>query len=63
MNFRNTEKRQKKIKKFSDDHSTESIVTNFKVNTYFVILDQLKSELLRRKNAYDHLLKNYNFFF
>lgn len=41
----------------------ESIVTNFKVNTYFVILDQLKSELLRRKIAYDHLLKNYNFFF
>jgi len=63
MNFRNTEKRQKKIKKFSDDSLMESIVTNFKVNTYFVILDQLKSELLRRKIAYDNLLKNYYFFF
>ncbi|XP_060852987.1 zinc finger MYM-type protein 1-like isoform X2 [Rhopalosiphum padi] len=63
MNFRNTEKRQKKIKKFSDDSSMESIVTNFKINTYFVILDQLKSELLRRKIAYNNLLKNYYFFF
>ncbi|XP_060853423.1 zinc finger MYM-type protein 1 isoform X5 [Rhopalosiphum padi] len=63
MNFRNTGKRQKKIKKFSDDSSMESIVTNFKINTYFVILDQLKSELLRRKIAYDNLLKNYYFFF
>jgi len=62
-NFKNTEKRQKKIKKFSDDSSTENIVTDFKVNTYFVILDQLKSELLKRKIAYDDLLKNYSFFF
>jgi len=54
---------KKKIKKFSDDSSTENIVTNFKVNTYFVILDQLKSELLKRKIVYDNLLKNYYFFF
>jgi len=53
---------KKKIKKFSDDSSTENIVTDFKINTYFVILDQLKSELLKRKIAYDSLLKNYSFF-
>jgi len=61
MNFR-TEKRQKKIKIFSDNSSTENNVTDFKINTYFVILDQLKSELLRKKIAYDSLLKNYSFF-
>jgi len=63
MNFRTTEKRQKKIKIFSDDSSTENNVTDFKINAYFVILDQLKSELLKRKIAYDSLLKNYSFLF
>jgi len=46
----------KKNKKFCDDSSTENIVTDFRVNTYFVILDQLKSEFLKRKIAYDDLL-------
>lgn len=36
---------------------------NFKVNTYFMILDQIKSDLENRKIAYDNLTSKYNFFY
>ncbi|XP_022168505.1 uncharacterized protein LOC111032465 [Myzus persicae] len=39
VNFRNTQKRQKKIKKFSDDSSTQNIVTDFKVLRIFPYVD------------------------
>jgi hypothetical protein len=41
-----------------NDSSTENIFTDFKVNTYFAMLDQFKLELLKRKIAYNYLLKN-----
>lgn len=61
--FKNVQQRQRKRKQFSDDSSTMNIITEFKINTYFVILDQLKSELQKRKVAYDNVFSNYNFFF
>ncbi|CAI6352559.1 unnamed protein product [Macrosiphum euphorbiae] len=37
--------------------------SDFKVKTYFVVLDQLRSQLEKRNEKYENLLKNYNFFF
>jgi len=48
------------------DHLKNTITveySDFRVNTYFVILDQLRLELEKRNEKYVHLLKNYNFFF
>lgn len=44
------------------DSLTENIITELKVNTYFVIIEQLKSELHKRKIAHDNLLGKYIFF-
>jgi len=35
---------------------------NFIVMTYFFILDNLLSELQKRKSAYDNLVKKFSFF-
>lgn len=50
---------------FDEGPSKETTVeySDFKINTYFVILDQLRLELEKRSEKYEHLLKNYNFFF
>ncbi|KAL4120889.1 hypothetical protein QTP88_013500 [Uroleucon formosanum] len=55
-------------KRFFDEGSSEEQVfddeyENFKVNTYFMILDQIKSDLKKRKIAYDNLISNYIFFY
>ncbi|KAE9529170.1 hypothetical protein AGLY_011966 [Aphis glycines] len=56
--------RKKKRKRFFDEGNSEENVIedefeNFKVNTYFMILDQIKSDLEKRKIAYDNLTSNY----
>ncbi|XP_050064321.1 zinc finger MYM-type protein 1-like [Aphis gossypii] len=60
--------RKKKRKRFFDEGNSEENVIedefeNFKVNTYFMILDQIKSDLEKRKIAYDNLTSKYNFFY
>lgn len=43
---------------FDDGHNEEQILDEsekFKVNTYFLIIDQIKTELEKRKMAYDDL--------
>jgi hypothetical protein len=64
--FQSCTKRSKSRKQFFDEGpSKESTVeySDFRVNTYFVILEQLRLELEKRNEKYVHLLKNYNFFF
>ncbi|XP_060854953.1 uncharacterized protein LOC132932593 [Metopolophium dirhodum] len=61
-------KREKKRKRFFDEGNGEEQVfddeyENFKVNTYFMILDQIKSDLEKIKIAYDNLTSKYNFFY
>jgi len=59
-------KRIKKRKTFSDenvDYDASNNDINFKISTYFVILDRLKNELEKRKIAYDQLFEKYSFFF
>lgn len=55
-------------KKFHDETDEDFSIdtcpnTNFRINTYFVILDRLVSELKKRKVAYDQLLTKYTFIF
>ncbi|CAI6358959.1 unnamed protein product [Macrosiphum euphorbiae] len=64
--FQSCTKRLKIRKQFFDEGpSKETTVeySDFKVKTYFVILDQLRSQLEKRNEKYENLLKNYNFFF
>jgi len=64
--FQSSTKRSKIRKQFFDEGpSKETTVeySHFKVNTYFVILDQLRSQLEKRNEKYENLLINYNFFF
>lgn len=35
---------------------------SFKINTYFVIIDSLLSELRKRKNSYDNINTTFGFF-
>jgi len=59
-------KRIKKRKTFSDenvDYDTSNNDKNFKITTYFVILERLKNELEKIKIAYDQLFEKYSFFF
>ncbi|XP_060859956.1 uncharacterized protein LOC132937141 isoform X2 [Metopolophium dirhodum] len=65
--FKNTvNKRIKKRKTFSDeniDDEASNSDINYKISTYFVILDRIKNELEKRKIAYDQLFEKYSFFF
>jgi len=65
--FKNTTQRKKKQKLYFDDgHNEEQILDEsekFKVNTYFLIIDQIKTELEKRKIAYDDITSKYNFVF
>jgi len=44
-----------------DDEASNSVI-NYKISTYFVILDRIKNELEKRKIAYDQLFEKYSFF-
>lgn len=64
--FQSSTKRSKIRKQFFDEGTSKETTveySHFKVNTYFVILDQLRSQLEKRNEKYENLLKNYNFFF
>lgn len=63
--FSIAKKRIRKRKMFVNDDSDndESNATNFKVTTYWVILDKILSELEKRKKSYDELIKKYQFLF
>lgn len=64
--FQSSTKRSKIRKQFFDEGPFKETTVeyfHFKVNTYFVILDQLRSQLEKRNEKYKNLLINYNFFF
>lgn len=46
-----------------DLDNDENNAINFKVTTYWVILDKMMSELGKRKKSYDELIKKYQFLF
>lgn len=65
--FKTINQRKKKQKRFVDDDLSKEYIfnefDNFKINTYFLILDQIKTELERRKIAYDNITNKNIFFF
>lgn len=59
-------KRQRKRKLQADENKECEVILHgrdkFKVETFYVVLDRLKSELLRRKNAYDSIADKFSVF-
>lgn len=65
--FKISNQRKKKRNRFFDENNSEEHVFDefeyFMFNTYFYILDQIKSELEKKKTSYVDLTFKYNFFF
>ena len=63
MDYESCNKCQRKRKHQADENNESEVILHgreeFKVDTFYTVLDQLKSELHRRKNPYDPIAENF----